>query len=156
MDKKQKILFISLSIFFIIILIVTFIIININRHEELKIISMENNFKNLSMSVKENSLTNTEVTIIFTSDDEFEYATSSGDNFIVSKFKDNKWNELTPIKGNWNSTEMINYNPPTKKIEENINWREKYGELKKGKYKLEREILIDGNKGNYYIEFEIK
>ena len=105
--EKKKIIILSISIIiFIIMLIGIFIIINIDKYRKIEIIDIGNNLQELSISVQDNSLTNTEITVIFTSDNEFVCTTSSGDDFILSSFGDNKWNELAPIKGNWNSTEM--------------------------------------------------
>ena len=76
-------------------------------------------------------------------------------DYILYCWNDGKWSELQVLKGDWNSTEMMTSQPPAKKIEEAINWNNKYGKLENGRYRLERNIIINNIAGNYYIEFEI-
>lgn len=149
--NKTKII----AILIIIIGIVIFTNIYGSYFNKIEIIKKGINIKDVSISIEEYSITNTDIKIIIESENEFIYSTSSGDDYIIYYLDDNNWNELQ-IQGRWNGTELMTMRPSTKRIEEEINWKDKYGKLEKGRYRLERNISINSIEGNYYIEFEIK
>lgn len=126
-----------------------------NGYENIKIIRCEmDNSGLINIEVKEDSLNRKGITIIFSSDDEFTYSVSTGDDYILSKLENQQWKELDK-SNNWNTTEALNVKSDIKEIEENIEWLRKYGELKNGTYKLERIIHINKTSSKILIEFEI-
>lgn len=156
MNKTKIIAILIMGIILIIIVgIVIFANIYGSYFNKIEIIKKGINIKDISISIEEYSITNTEIKIIIENENEFIYSTSSGDDYIIYYLDDNNWNELQ-IQGRWNGTELMTMRPSTKRIEEEINWKDKYGKLEKGRYRLERNISINSIEGNYYIEFEIK
>lgn len=156
MNRKKKVLIISVVVILVMIIgIVIFMNIQKEQIDKVEVLENEINIDNISISIKENSLTKNSITLIFTSQDEFIYSTSSGEDYIIYHWENHKWNELE-IQGKFNGTEMEIMRPATPKIEESINWNSKYGELKKGKYRLERDVSINNMGGKFYIEFEVK
>lgn len=126
-----------------------------NVDENIKIIRCEMDSSGLiNIEVKEDSLNRKGITIIFSSDDEFTYSVSTGDDYILSKLENQQWKELDK-SNNWNTTEALNVKSDIKEIEENIEWLRKYGELKNGTYRLERIVYINKTSSKILIEFEI-
>lgn len=154
-NKNIVVIFIMCIVLIAIMGIIIFINIYPSKFNKIKIIENGINISGVSISVEENLITNTDIKIIIESENEFVYSTSSGDDYILYCWNDGKWSELQVLKGDWNSTEMMTSQPPAKKIEEAINWNNKYGKLENGRYRLERNIIINNIGGNYYIEFEI-
>lgn len=122
--------------------------------EDINILKCKIDVENISTSIRKDTLTKTGVTLLLTSANEFVFSKCSGDDYKLYFYQNENWIECESISGNY--TEAIIQRPKTKKLEEHIEWSEKYGELKVGKYKLERDIGINSTEGKLYIEFEIK
>ncbi len=160
MNKKIKFFIISIGIVLFIILgiILLFYIVNARKPHEIYLLSCEFDVRGVSMKIKENTLTESGMVLMFSSNDDFSYTSSSGDDYKLYYLKNGKWIELPREGKEWNATEMTLTYPPTKLLEENIKWSRKYGPLhKKGRYKLEQQgISINGIGGKYTIEFKIQ
>ena len=129
------------------------IVINLNNNKaELQ------NIDNVYMTIKQDTLTTSGVTIII--DDKSEGKYLYGDEYRIDKYE-NEWKELSYIKSNiaWNLKAYI----PDKlgKLEFKLNWKDIYGELTPGRYRIVKKVLIDNqqcgdNCPKYYISTEFR
>lgn len=89
------------------------------------------------INIDKESITNTgiKITLVNKTENEYEY----GSGFIVEYLKNNNWYSITPKK-------EIDYNMMSYTLEPKIehtfeyNWKEIYGELPKGKYRIIKEL----------------
>lgn len=154
--EKKVIICVVICILVIITGIIVSVITNIKKTSQIKILNCKIDINGITVSIKENTLTKDGCIVVFTSEHEFTYTDSSGDFYALYVLENSKWVRL-PIKvGKWNATELETSRPPTKLLEESIDWSNKYGELNKGRYFLEREISINGMSGKFSIEFKIE
>ena len=152
---KKKIL---LSICIIIILIIGAIILwKINETKtvsSVELVQCSMDFDKVSISVKEGSLTNKGVTLLFTSENEFVYSVCSGPDYQIYRKKNEDWER---VKGkDFIVQNSVIRRPATKNLEESIYWEKLYGELSKGTYRLGREISFDDIGTKFVIEFIVK
>lgn len=107
----------------------------------------------VSMSIKEGTLTS--ATIIIKNESKKEL--TSGEWFRIDKLEDNgKWKEVKSINDNYGFIAIgwiINENG---EFEDKIDWSKLYGKLKKGNYRIVKEVYGDENKLEIYAEFTIK
>lgn len=107
----------------------------------------------VSMSIKEGTLTSATIVIKNESNKEL----TSGEWFRIDKLEDNgKWKEVKSINDNYGFIAIgwiINENG---EFEDKIEWSKLYGKLKKGNYRIVKEVYGDGNKLELYAEFTIK
>ena len=104
----------------------------------------------ITLSIKENTLTNTSATIIITDNSNKKH--TYGNNFIIEKKIKNTWYKLVAQETWW---ELVGYEvDENNKLELTQNWDGIYGKLKKGTYRLLKKV---GSTNEYiYVEFEIK
>lgn len=120
------------------------------------LLGCSNKYQNdiISLNIKENTLTNSKVTLnlVNNTNKSYEY----GDPYKIEYKKDNIWNKMTPI--NDMDFNMIAYIIKPNKINEiTINWEYHYGKLNPGKYRIVKNIYHEGEKDIYInAEFEIK
>lgn len=83
-----------------------------------------------------------------------------GEDYKLYVKTENGWTEVPYIleEFGWNAIGYIIERDST--AEQEIDWTWIYGELKKGTYMLEKEVIVSGNeeyeKSSYYVEFKIK
>ncbi len=112
--------------------------------------------KDVSIKIKENTLTRTGATIIIT--DKSNRENIYGDSYRIDKKENGTWVELEPIIENyaWNS---IGYSvDQNNKLEMEVNWEWLYGKLQDGEYRLVKDTSYAGEGTKHYItvEFEIR
>ncbi len=106
----------------------------------------------VSLSIKENTLTNTGVTIIMKNLTNSKYV--YGKNYYVEHFENDKWNLLEPMTDTLEAYTI----KPNQEIEDEFNWESAYGNLPSGKYRIIKDFFNSKDKKDIYssIEFEIK
>ena len=109
----------------------------------------ENNLENISIAIKEGTLTKTGAVIIIT--DLNEITNTYNEFFRIDKKEQNKWIELTPIINNYGFNEIGYFVDKNNKLELEHNWKWLYGSLDKGKYRLVKEV----NNKYFFVEFKI-
>ena len=109
----------------------------------------ENNLENISIAIKEGTLTKTGAVIIIT--DLNEITNTYNEFFRIDKKEQNKWIELTPIINNYGFNEIGYFVDKNNKLELEHNWKWLYGSLDKGKYRLVKE---ENNK-YFFVQFKI-
>lgn len=104
---------------------------------------------NVKMELKEGTLTRKGATFIITDKNEISY--SYGTWYRIDIKKNGEWKEVTPIVSEitWNAIAMIIKNV---KAEEKVDWSKIYGALKKGEYRLVKEV----DNTEIYAEFTIE
>ncbi len=107
----------------------------------------------VTLSIKENTLTNTEATLILKNNSNEKYL--YGDVYAIEVKQDDKWYELT--------TETIFNFPSTfinayESTEIELNWENVFGKLKKGTYRIIKNLTSNDNAQgfNIAVEFSIK
>ncbi len=151
------------KLFIIIIIIFIFCILIINFFLMQKRISNfnEKNFTDLAIEIKDNTLSQTGLTILFIEnidyaklkyDYKYEYTTKYKIEKKIGKY----WIELEKAKKSTN--ESIAYHSTNGKFELNINWKNEYGTLKPGNYRIILEIInVESHKAEYIsTKFYIK
>lgn len=114
-----------------------------NRNKEL------NKLENVSMIIKNKTLTKTGATIIIT--DLSGNDNTYGESYRIDKNENGKWKELKPIIKDyaWN---LVGYTvDENNKLELEHNWEWLYGKLENGKYRLVKDV----NNKYISVEFEI-
>lgn len=98
----------------------------------------------VSISIKEGTLTNTGATLILTnnSDKEFQY----GDSYEIEIKKGKKWYKIN-VKLYFNLPAFFLKSKESKEIE--LNWENEYGKLAKGTYRIIKDINYEKGKGNF-------
>ena len=106
---------------------------------------------NITLRVKEGTITRTGATFILT--DKNKMACSCSDNYIIEVKKNGKWQIQNPITEIiWNA---IIIKSSTEISEKKIEWSKFYGELANGEYRLGLKVISD-KEGFVYATFTIK
>lgn len=139
-------------ILFILILIIAAVVIYlaINTQEQTYEVEQEIYSEIAEIRIKEGTLTNTSATIII--ENKTESPIGYGEEYRIDKQINGEWRELK-VKDEDYIIDAIGYLiDGGKETEEKVDWADLYGELKKGKYRLVKEI------GSEYasVEFEIE
>ncbi len=147
-DKLSKIIIVLVVILLIIVLLVK--TKNDNRDNGL-------DFKepsNITMSIKDNSLTKSQATVIITDNtgNDNTYSIS----FRLDKKVNNKWEKLKIINSDYGFNEIGYKVDENNKLELVQNWEHIYGKLDKGDYRLVKSILNSNKKVYFSTEFTIK
>lgn len=150
----KKNVIIAIAIFLIVLLILG---LYLNYIYNIKGDFFEGNNKEtldkVSMAIKEGNLTGATVVIKNESNKEL----TSGEWFRIDKLDDNgQWREVKSVNDEYGFIEIgwiINKNG---EFEDKIDWSQLYGELKKGNYRIVKEVYDNGNKIELYAEFIIK
>ena len=116
---------------------------------------IESKTKDVTLSVKEETLTNTGSTFIFKNSSNKNYG--HGSSWEIETKKDGKWHKIDVVL-NFNSM-SFGLNAGEQK-ELNINWENSYGKLPKGTYRFVKHVDYEYQEGKYedfyvYAEFEI-
>lgn len=155
MKEKKK--FIIVGIVILSIIVMYFVISNVNTEMELV---EEEILENVTMTIKEGTLTKTGATVIITdiSGDDNTY----GEFFRIDKKENNKWKKVdVVVKGNY-GFHMVGYEVNEDNIlEMKIDWNWLYGELDAGEYRLVKSASVSKNNSYLgekyiYVEFSIE
>ena len=109
---------------------------------------------NITMSIKDNSLTESQATVIITDNtgNDNTYSIS----FRLDKKVNNKWEKLKIINSDYGFNEIGYKVDENNKLELVQNWEHIYGKLDKGDYRLVKSILNSNKKVYFSTEFTIK
>ena len=132
---KNRILKI-ISVFVLTLVIIFFVRKNFNHK----------NMGNITMKIKDDTLSSTGVTVIITGSNTTEYSYS--EEFLIEERENNEWKFVRMIEG------FTGFQEPalTTKGEITIDWSNVYGELNSGKYRLQKKI----NNERVFVEFTIR
>ncbi len=143
----------------------SFYVINCNSVDNIKNVYIAKNVENLydkcilkiddlenvSMTIKEGSLTTTEATIIIT--DNSNRKNIYGNWFKIQKKENNNWIDLKP-KNDMLFTSIGYTVDENNKLELKINWELSYGELENGEYRILKNTSESGEGTDHYITAE--
>lgn len=108
-----------------------------------------NEVENVSMVIKEGTLTNTSATVIITDLSGKNY--TYGESYRIDKKENGKWKELETVIDNYGFN-LVGYSvDENNKLEFNHDWEWLYGKLKSGEYRLVKEV----NNKYFSVEFKI-
>lgn len=111
----------------------------------------EYTLKNVTMNIKENTLTKSGATIIITDNNKVKYTYE--EYYKLEKRIDHVWYELKP-----NSDVLFNEMgylvDDNNELEMNIDWSKTYGNLTSGKYRIIKRIY-DGEYKYFSVEFDL-
>lgn len=114
-------------------------------------VKSKNYKKNVSFSLKEDTLTNLEATFILTNNSNTNI--SYGNPYWIEKYEDEKWEKLEPINDLFFTMPSYGLNKNEfKEIE--INWEHGYGKLSPGKYRIVKEIDFEYSKKRETVTIE--
>jgi len=108
--------------------------------------------KGVTLSIKENTLTNTGATFILKNEGNIDYG--YGPAWEIEMKQDDEWHKIDVV---------LNFNSPSYQLsvneskELNINWENSYGKLASGEYRLIKHIDIekeDGTFEDFYVSAE--
>lgn len=111
----------------------------------------EYTLKNVTMELKENTLTNSGATIIITDNNKVKYTYE--EYYKLEKRIDHIWYELKP-SGDVLFNEMGYLVDDNNELEMNIDWSKTYGNLTSGKYRIIKRIY-DGEYKYFSVEFDL-
>lgn len=105
-----------------------------------------NDLKNVTISIKNGTLTEEKAVIIIKGINECD------ELYKIDKYEDEKWKEVKEIIDDYESNYPLHTRNENGQIELDINWSSRYGKLEKGKYRIVKELA----KGKYNsVEFTI-
>ena len=108
---------------------------------------------NVTLKVKEDTITRTGATFILT--DKNKAFCSYGAEYRIEVYKDGKWKMKKPITDGF-TWEAISMRPGAEVSELKKDWSRFYGELPNGKYRIGISVCISETCGFVYAEFNIK
>ena len=111
----------------------------------------EYTLKNVSMNIKENTLTKSGATIIITDDNKTKYTYE--EYYKLEKRIDHIWYELKS-RGDAVFNEMGYLVDDNNELEMDIDWSKTYGNLTSGKYRIVKRIY-DGEYKYFSVEFDL-
>ena len=111
----------------------------------------EYNLKDVTMKLKESTLTKSGATIIITDDNEIKYTYE--EYYKLEKRIDHVWYELKP-SGDAVFNEMGYLVDDNNELEMDIDWSKVYGNLTSGKYRIIKRIY-DGEYKYFSVEFDL-
>ena len=111
----------------------------------------EYTLKNVTMNIKENTLTKSGAIIIITDDNKTKYTYE--EYYKLEKRIDHIWYELKP-RGDVLFNEMGYLVDDNNELEMNIDWSKAYGNLTSGKYRIIKKIY-DGEYKYFSVEFDL-
>ena len=111
----------------------------------------EYTLKNVTMNIKENTLTKSGATIIITDNNKVKYTYE--EYYKLEKRIDHIWYELK-LSGDVLFNEMGYLVDDNNELEMNIDWSKSYGNLTSGKYRIIKRIY-DGEYKYFSVEFDL-
>mgnify|MGYP001861189719 FL=1 len=115
--------------------------------QRLKEILDKYTLKNVTMDVKDGSLTRNGVTVIITDTNKEHY--SYDEWYRIDKFEVDGWQELEPITDDYAFTDIAWLIGEDNTLEDKVDWSDLYGELEDGRYRLVKRIY-DGGAYKYF------
>ena len=109
-----------------------------------------NNNKNIEMNITELTPTSAKYTIKNNSNSQISF----GEAYVIQIKEEDKWKELEQEEKTW-FLELI-YLDSYQETSYEINWRNYYGELASGEYRLIKTISLGNKKDNLICEFVIE
>ena len=80
-----------------------------------------------------------------------------GEWFRIDRLSDNgEWKEVRVISDNYGFISIGWILNPMGEFEDKIDWSKLYGKLRKGNYRIVKEVYYNGNKIGLYAEFTIE
>lgn len=161
MKNGLKILILVVSILLVAsIIIVNFVYEDSRFNNSLSLEEFPVTLNEVNIEIKKDTLTKSGVTIIITNNTDSSMAFDEG--YRIDKREDGQWSKVKTKNKNTIIGFIINEVRGKESIEEKINWSKLYGTLRKGNYRIVKEIygpqIIDGFSIQNYIavEFTIK
>ncbi len=142
---KKKIVFAVISICIIILIILAMINNSSKALAELETID------GITMTIKENSLTNTSTTIVITNNTEVDYST--GQKYRIDKNVNESWYKLSMKEDMVTTMESLAIFSGDS-LEMNLNWEKYYGKLEPGKYRIVKDVTAEDNPKKYNVAVE--
>lgn len=108
--------------------------------------------KGVSLSIKEDTLTNTGATLILKNDSDVDV--EYGNPYEMEIKKDGEWHKIN-VELNFTLPAFILKSKETKELE--LNWENGYGKLASGNYRIIKSIDVekeDGNFDTFYVSAE--
>lgn len=120
--------------------------------EQINKLVKDRSIDNVSLQIKEGTLTREGVTIIIADKNDYPYVYS--ENYTLEKLENGEWKTLEPTT--LDSRDLGHKANNDGIVEMDINWKQGYGELEDGKYRISKQV-IEGNPDTVIsAEFEIK
>ena len=120
--------------------------------EEISKLVEKRSVDKVSIQIKESTLTKEGATIVITDKNDYPYV--YGKEYRIEKLENNEWKKIQ--SGNYEVDAIAYKTDNNGQVTMEFNWKDRYGELENGKYRL----LMEINQGNpdtaIYTEFEIK
>ncbi len=151
--RKNKNLKFFLTIFILLTFILGVSLILDKKTEPSRMIKMDS-LDDISMVIKEGTLTKTGMSIIITDMTESRNTYGGSCEYRIDKKANNKWKELKKIN-NLPSYLQTFYVDENNKLEMDIDWNETYGKLDEGYYRLVKNTKIENKSYEFTVEFEI-
>lgn len=147
-DKLDKII-----IVLVVILLIIGLLVKTKNNSKDNILDFKEP-SNITMSIKDNSLTESQATVIITDNtgNDNTYSIS----FRLDKKVNNKWKKLKVINSDYGFNEIGYKVDENNKLELVQYWEHIYGKLDKGDYRLVKSILNSNKKVYFSTEFTIK
>ena len=108
---------------------------------------------NVTMSIKDGTLTKTSATVVIVDKNDAKYNYSSW--FRIDKKENEDWKEVKVINEKYAFNDLAYIPDGDGRIDMSINWENLYGELEAGEYRLVKEVYDTGKK-YIYVEFTIE
>lgn len=94
-----------------------------------------NEINGVVMTIKKDTLTKTNATIIIHDTNE-EYTYVYGEYYRIDKKENGKWKEVKKVHNNYGFNDMAYFVDENGKLEFECNWEYMYGKLPKGEYRI--------------------
>ena len=118
-----------------------------------KIIESKNIEEFIDMYVKDNSITDSGLTLVIKNNT--EYSIEYGEEYYLEKYENNEWVKV-PYKNDNFGFNAIGYNATNEEREFKLNWEFMYGKLSKGQYRIVKSFNFEkDNKYQLSTEFSI-
>lgn len=127
--------------------------VNETKYKEINNIGeSQSDASGVSLTIKSGTLTNTSATVIIT--DENNQKTSYGQWFRIDKKENNTWKEVDKISDNYAFIALAYNVGEDGTLEMKQDWKDLYGELESGTYRLVKQINDNVTK-YFWVEFTI-
>ena len=117
-----------------------------------KAVNLIKSINNVSLSIKEGTLTKTGATVIITDNNKDTYI--YGESFRIDKKENGEWKKLEIIDDTFGFTDIAWSVGNNGKLERKHDWSKLYGELAEGEYRLVKDVYDNGYK-EIWVEFNI-
>lgn len=124
----------------------------VNEVEKQETLS-KRNINNVSMAIKENTLTRNGATLVITDNNEMSY--EYGEYYKIEKLEGNNWISAPTLTDVFEFNSSYDYISNGNTIEFPVNWTKYYGTLENGQYRIRKDI-DDNGKHYIYAEFIIE